>query len=297
MCVPQLSQKRSAKACFSNLNLKACPSVACSCFSPFSREALNSLLMASDCVPNQHSVFVSLLVAKQSVGVQAHSMEQVVSQAGRSSTGSSDRAATAAWRLFEPMQFGMGSHPQVPPPAAHDLAEDIAAATCGMSDSAEMAILWTEVCYSPQIDHALLLNQRRSPSWFHVTTLMHCWSRNRGDSTGSSSGNLCLGGALMLLACLRVLRMYPAASHPQECCNKYTVARTLLTEHRLEQAQNSTQPSRCHLVGVQHIFSLSWCHAPQPSGLYNKQERGTHCTKSHESRGKVSSMLVALVQA
>lgn len=67
--------------------------------------------------------------------------------AGESCTaGSSDRAATAAWRLFEPMQFGMTGRLKAGTIAPQGLAESIATAMCEMTDCAEMAMLWIEVC-------------------------------------------------------------------------------------------------------------------------------------------------------
>lgn len=86
---------------------------------------------------------------------------------GTSSTAGSDRAATAAWRLFEPMQFGMSYQAKVSSAADHDLAESIAGAMCQMTDCAEMAMLWTEVRHTPV--------KKRS-------------SRNRVDLCGSTLG-------------------------------------------------------------------------------------------------------------
>ena len=80
------------------------------------------------------------------LGTQALSMDEVGRPAGHSSTaGSSDRAATAAWRLFEPMQ---SAHPKAITSANQGLAESIATAMCEMTDCAEMALLWTEVCHT-----------------------------------------------------------------------------------------------------------------------------------------------------
>ena len=82
-------------------------------------------------------------------GAQAHSMDELMRQAVESSTGgSSDKAATAAWRLFEPMQFGMSAQPKAVTSAAQGLAERIAMAMCEMTDCAEMALLWIEVCHA-----------------------------------------------------------------------------------------------------------------------------------------------------
>ena len=73
-------------------------------------------------------------------------MDEVRRAAGEGSTaGSSDRAATTAWRLFEPMQFGMS---KAVTNANQGLAESIATAMCEMTDCAEMALLWTEVCHT-----------------------------------------------------------------------------------------------------------------------------------------------------
>ena len=73
-------------------------------------------------------------------------MDEVVRQAG--TAGSSDRAATAAWTLFEPMQFGVSAHPKVFTTADQGLAESIAGAMCKMTNCTEMAMLWTEVYLS-----------------------------------------------------------------------------------------------------------------------------------------------------
>ena len=76
-------------------------------------------------------------------------MEEVIEQGGDSNTAGADRAATAAWKLFEPMQFGMHSQAKVPVTAPHGLAGSIATAMAGVSSCAEMAMLWTEVWCAP----------------------------------------------------------------------------------------------------------------------------------------------------
>ena len=73
-------------------------------------------------------------------------MDEVVRHAGLAGTaGSSDRTATAAWRLFEPMQFGMSAQSKGLTTADQGLAESIAGTMCEMTNCAEMAMLWTEV--------------------------------------------------------------------------------------------------------------------------------------------------------
>ena len=106
-------------------------------------------------------------------------MEGVVRQAGMSSTASSDRAATAAWRLFEPMQFGVSAQPKAPTAAAHDLAESIAGAMCDMTDCAEMAMFWTEVCYVPS--HPLHAPCSLEQTIMHLSLVYNRHTRERVD--------------------------------------------------------------------------------------------------------------------
>ena len=77
--------------------------------------------------------------------VQATSMQQVIGHGSPGSAASSNRAATAAWNIFDPMQFGMHAHTDAPTTAEHGLAESIAMAMCEMTGPAEMAMLWSEV--------------------------------------------------------------------------------------------------------------------------------------------------------
>lgn len=194
-----------------------------------------------------------------------------------SSTGSSDRAATAAWRLFEPMQFGMSSHPKLSPPAAHDLAENIAAAMCEMTDSAEMAMLWTEVCHTPPPPASLApKGDSQRVAWVNLkASLVSCLAAKSFcvhviplDSCGSLHGKLCLGGTLMLLACLRVLRciQQPAILIrvlPQAHCCKNLVESTLhCIKHRIQRS-----PCCPHLVGVEQVMTFKFYRAAQSSAL------------------------------
>lgn len=76
-------------------------------------------------------------------------MQQLVSHSSANSkSGGSDRAATAAWKLFDPMH--VEAHSQLHSAGNEDVARNslvssIAVAMCEMGDTAEMAILWTEV--------------------------------------------------------------------------------------------------------------------------------------------------------
>ena len=66
---------------------------------------------------------------------------------GAGNTILGDRAATAAWKLFEPMQYGMHNPADAPVTSPHGLAGRIATAMADMSGCAEMAMLWSEVCH------------------------------------------------------------------------------------------------------------------------------------------------------
>ena len=76
-------------------------------------------------------------------------MQQLMSHRGADNkSGGSDRAATAAWKLFDPMH--MEAHSQLQSAgkegvASNSLVSSIATAMCEMRDTAEMAMLWTEV--------------------------------------------------------------------------------------------------------------------------------------------------------
>ncbi len=76
-------------------------------------------------------------------------MWQLVDQSGAiTKSNSSDRAATVAWQLFNPMH--VDAHSQICSASNEggegiSLAGSIAAAMCEMKDTAEMAMLWLEV--------------------------------------------------------------------------------------------------------------------------------------------------------
>ena len=120
------------------------------------------------------------------LGAQAHSMDAMGRQAG-GVAGSCDRAATAAWRLFEPMQSGMCAHPKAVTSADQGLAESIATAMCQMTDCAEMALLWTEVCCTsmsfkhclqgllgPSCTTQVVVHRESVPSWHVCVGSMQC---------------------------------------------------------------------------------------------------------------------------
>lgn len=79
-------------------------------------------------------------------------MQQLVSHlSANSKSGGSDRAATAAWKLFDPMHVEAHSQLQSVSNAgvaSNSLVSSIAATMCEMGDTAEMATLWTEVGFS-----------------------------------------------------------------------------------------------------------------------------------------------------
>ncbi len=81
-------------------------------------------------------------------------MRQLVDQLGAiTKPDISDRAATVAWRLFNPMH--VDAHTQICSASNEggegiSLAGSIATAMCEMKDTAEMAMLWLEV--SPRLD-------------------------------------------------------------------------------------------------------------------------------------------------
>ncbi len=75
-------------------------------------------------------------------------MWQLADQLGAiTKPNSSDRAATAAWQLFNPMH--VDAHTQICSASNEgegiSLAGSIATAMCEMKDTAEMAMLWLEV--------------------------------------------------------------------------------------------------------------------------------------------------------
>ena len=75
-------------------------------------------------------------------------MWQLADQLGAiTKPNSSDRAATAAWQLFNPMH--VDAHTQICSASNEgegtSLAGSIATAMCEMKDTAEMTILWLEV--------------------------------------------------------------------------------------------------------------------------------------------------------
>ncbi len=75
-------------------------------------------------------------------------MRQLVDQLGAiTKPNSSDRAATVAWQLFNPMH--VDAHTQICSASNEgegiSLAGSIATAMCEMKDTAEMAMLWLEV--------------------------------------------------------------------------------------------------------------------------------------------------------
>ena len=75
-------------------------------------------------------------------------MRQLVDQLGdNTKSNSSDRAATVAWQLFNPMH--VDAHSQICSASNEgdgiSLVGSIAAAMCEMKDTAEMAMLWLEV--------------------------------------------------------------------------------------------------------------------------------------------------------
>ncbi len=76
-------------------------------------------------------------------------MQQLIQKHSASdSSAVSDRAATAAWKLFDPMHVDahtqiQGGHSEGA--GTSSLVESAASAMCEMGNTVEMAMLWTEV--------------------------------------------------------------------------------------------------------------------------------------------------------